>query len=78
MKRLIQMLKKVLDDNIGYVVTKVIITLFRPIDFSRKLHTTKPGWPITYIEGSRVIIIISNILYFFFEGLFCLSKQCRP
>ena len=31
-------------------------TLFRPMEFSIKLHTVKSGWSIVYIEGSHVII----------------------
>ena len=39
-------------------------TLFRPVEFSIKLHTIKSGWSIVYIEGSQVIIS-KKILYFF-------------
>ena len=32
------------------------LTLFRPMEFSIKLHTIKSAWSIVYIEGSQVII----------------------
>ena len=38
------------------------LTLFRPIEFSIKLQIIKPGWSITYIEGSQVIIS-KNIVF---------------
>ena len=34
-----------------------IITLFRPMEYSIKLHTIKRGWYIVYIEGSQVMIL---------------------
>ena len=52
------------------------LTLFRPIEFSIKLHTIKSGWSIVYIEGSP-IIISPNYYISFSEDRFCLSKQCR-
>ena len=40
------------------------LTLFRPMEFSMKLHTMKSGWSIVYIEESQ-IIIPPKILFFF-------------
>ena len=31
------------------------LTLFRPMEFSIKLHTKKSGWPTVYIEGSYAV-----------------------
>ena len=32
------------------------MTLFRPMEFSIKLHTIKSGWSIVYTDGTHVII----------------------
>ena len=32
------------------------LTLFRPMEFSIKLHAIKSGWSIVYIEGLQIII----------------------
>ena len=32
---------------------KLIFTLFRPMEFSIKLHTIKSGWSVVNIEGSK-------------------------
>ena len=42
----------------------------RPMEFSIKFDTVKPGWSIVNIEGSQVIISKN-----FSEDWFCLSKQ---
>ena len=39
-----------------------LLTLFRPMDLSIKLHTLKSGWSIVCIEGTHVII--SKILVY--------------
>ena len=49
---------------------KVLLTHFRPMEFSIKLHTIYAGWFSVYIEGSQVVIIIA-----FPEDQFCLTKQ---
>ena len=41
MKRLIKMLNGILDNNIGYVISKVMFTLFRSINFFHKVTYNK-------------------------------------
>ena len=41
----------------------VDLTLFRPVEFSIKLHTIKSGWSIKYIEKSHALNC-KNILFF--------------
>ena len=55
---------------------KSVITLFRPIEFSNKLHKIKSGWSIVYIEGPQVIISEKKHCISFYGYRFCLSKQC--
>ena len=53
-----------------------IITLFRQMEFSIKLHTVKPGWSIVKIEGSQVMISKKYCISFS-KDQFCNTKQCR-
>ena len=32
----------------------VVLTLFKPMEFSIKLHAIKSGWSIVHIEGDRL------------------------
>ena len=40
---------------------KLLLTLFRSMEFSIQLHTNKSGWSIVYIERTQVIISPKNI-----------------
>ena len=64
-------------DKLKFTSALCLLTLFRPMEFSIKLHTIKSGWSIVYIEGSHVIIKKKNCISFS-EDQFCFSKQYRP
>ena len=44
------------DWQVIVILLRLIVPLFRPMEFSKKLHTIKSEWYIVYIEGSQVII----------------------
>ena len=49
----------------------------RPMGYSIKFDTVRPGWSIVYIEGLQAIISQKYCIAFS-EDQFCLSRQCRP
>ena len=51
-----------------------MLTLFRPIEFSIRLHPKKSGWSTGYIEGHELCISKAYIISCF-EDRRCLSKQ---
>ena len=50
------------------------LTFFRPIVFSKELHTIKSRWSIVYIR----LYFPKDIVVFSSENRFWFSKQCRP
>ena len=56
-KRHVNLLKQELNDAVRREHEQVLITLFRPMEFSiLKGIYIKSGWSIVYIQGSQVII----------------------
>ena len=53
------------------------LTLFRPMEFSTKLHTIKSRWSIVYIKGSKVIIS-KDIIWLSLKIKFVLANSADP